>query len=105
MKTSPNGDDVLKAHERAIADLQEKLRIPLIEAKQSIRASLADAQLARLLSTRIGAPLLSVDRLVMTNDHRPVTRVRTSYRSDIFQFNVHVRKDRANGDWNFKREG
>ncbi len=84
--------------------LQEKLRIPLVEAKQSIRASLADAQLARLLSTRIGAPLLSVDRLVMTTDHRPVTRVRTSYRSDIFQFNVHLRKDKPNGDWNFKRK-
>src|SRR5262249_50101950 len=51
--------------------LQEKLGIPLMEARQSIRASLADAELARLLSTRIGAPLLSVDRVVMTRNGRP----------------------------------
>jgi len=85
--------------------LQEKLGIPLIEARQSIRASLATGELARLLSTRIGSPLLLVDRVVMTEDSRPVDRVRTSYRSDIFQFNVHLSKDDAHGDWVFSRAG
>ena len=79
--------------------LQEKLGVPLIEAQQSIRATLATGPLAQLLSTRIGSPLLTTDRVVMTEAHRPVIRVRTSYRSDIFQFNVHLRKDDAHGHW------
>jgi GntR family transcriptional regulator len=82
--------------------LQEKLGIPLLEARQSIRASLANAELARLLSIRIGAPLLSVDRVVMTTNGRPVDHVRTHYRSDIFCFNVHLRKDHPRENWRFK---
>lgn len=82
--------------------LQDKLGIAMVDARQSIRASLASAELARQLSTRIGDPLLSVDRMVMTNGNRPVIRVRTSYRSDIFQFNVHLHRDNGRGNWKLK---
>ena len=79
--------------------LQEKLGLPLIDAQQTVRASLASPELARLLSTRVGAALLSTDRVVMTKNGRPVDRVRTHYRSDIFHFNVHLTRNTIHGDW------
>jgi len=81
--------------------LQEKLHIPLVEARQTIRASLADTEDARLLDIRVGAPLLSVDRIVYTDNGTPVDRVRTHYRSDIFSFAVHLRRDHPEASWAF----
>jgi DNA-binding GntR family transcriptional regulator len=82
--------------------LQEKLHIPLVGARQSIRASLADTEAARLLAVRVGAPLLSVDRIVYTDNGTPVDRVRTHYRSD-FSFTVHLRRDHPQASWAFDR--
>jgi len=75
--------------------LEEKLNIPLREAYQTVGASLADSTLARLLGCRIGAPLLSVDRVVFTDNSLPVERVRTHYRSDIFNFTMHLGRSRG----------
>ncbi len=70
--------------------LEDKLKIPIRDARQTVRASLADATLARRLETRIGAPLLAVDRLILTDGGRPVERVHTYYRSDIYSLAVHL---------------
>jgi len=75
--------------------LEDKLNIPLREASQTVGASLADSTMARLLSCRIGAPLLSVDRIVYTDHGQPVERVRTHYRSDIFNFTMHLGRSRG----------
>ena len=84
--------------------LQETLKINLIEAQQNIRASLADAELASKLGVRIGAALLAVDRLVFTRGRRPIERVVTHYRSDIFCFNVHLHRDAPGNGWIFKNK-
>ncbi len=73
--------------------LEKRLSLSLRVADQSIRATLADGSLARLLETRIGAPLLSVDRVVRTDSDRAVARVHTYYRSDIYSLNVHLKRD------------
>lgn len=73
--------------------LEERLKIHIRDAQQTVRASLADAALARLLETRIGAPLLSIDRVVMSDGGTRVERVRTHYRSDIYSFAVHLHRD------------
>jgi len=77
------------------------------DADQTVQASLADANLARLLKTRIGAPLLSVDRVVRTREGRPVELVHTHYRSDIYCLNVHLvhRVDHASRErvWSLRR--
>jgi hypothetical protein len=67
-----------------------------------VRASLADAGLARVIHTRIGAPLLAIDRIVMRDDGTPVEHVRTHYRSDIYSFSVHLHRDRHQRLWNTK---
>lgn len=82
--------------------LEDRLDIRIRDAQQSVRASLADAPLARVLETQIGAPLLSIDRLVMRDDGTPVEHVRTHYRSDIFSFSVHLKRDRAQRSWGTK---
>ena len=85
----------------------ERLGYELRDADQTVRASLADATVARHLRTRIGAPLLSVDRLVRAADGRVVEFVHTFYRSDIYSVKVHLVRD-ANpvgreGTWSLKR--
>ena len=73
--------------------MEQRLGLRLRVADQTIRATLADAPLARLLETRIGAPLLSVDRVVRTDDDHAVARVHTYYRSDIYSLTVHLKRD------------
>lgn len=64
--------------------LGDRLRL----TEQTIRATLADATLARLLCVNIGAPVLAVERLIQTDAGRPVARVSSRYRADIFTLNV-----------------
>jgi GntR family transcriptional regulator len=84
-----------------------RLGYPLRDADQTVTASLADATLARALHTRIGAPLLSVDRVVRTADGRPVQAVHTFYRSDIYSVRVHLVRDAGQAeqvsDWSVRR--
>jgi GntR family transcriptional regulator len=82
--------------------IEEKLKIPLRDAEQTVRASLADGTLARLLETKIGAPLLAVERVVRTDGRRVVERVRIHYRSDIYAMKVHLsRGDHPEQRWAF----
>jgi len=81
--------------------IEDKLAIPLRDAEQTVRASLADAQLARLLNTKVGAPLLAVERVVRTDHGRVVERVRTHYRSDMYSMKVHLSRDHAEARWAF----
>ncbi len=83
--------------------IEEKLHLPLRDAEQTVRASLADARLARLLCTRIGAPLLAVERVVRTDGARVVERVRIHYRSDIYAMKVHLNRAHPEGAWGFAR--
>ncbi len=70
--------------------IETELGIRMGDADQTISASLADAHLARLLRTNIGAPLLSVDRVVRSVEGRPVEHVHSYYRSDIYSFRAHL---------------
>ena len=76
-----------------LRSIEKRLGLHLRDADQSVRATLADAPLARLLGTRIGAPLLSVDRVVSTDGGRIIERVHTYYRSDIYTLTVHMTRD------------
>lgn len=73
-----------------LQSIEDRLGLRLRVADQNVRATLADASLAGLLKIRIGAPLLSVGRVVRTDDGRGVERVHTYYRSDIYSLTVHL---------------
>ncbi len=68
--------------------LTQRLEERLLLAEQTIRATLADATLARLLRVHIGAPVLAVERLIRASTGRAVARVSSRYRADLFSLNV-----------------
>lgn len=84
---------------------QHDLGIPLRIAQQRVRAELADAQLARWLDARIGAPVLRVDYIIRTDRDRPVEKAELYYRGDIYSFTLHlVRSDDDKGEsWSLQR--
>ena len=73
--------------------LETKLGLKLHDARQMIRAELADPYVASLLEVRIGSPLLSIERTVYIEDGRPVEYVHTLYRSDLYSYSVYLTRD------------
>ncbi len=73
--------------------IEDDLGIPLREAKQKIRASLADPNLARWLDVRIGAPLLRLDYLIRTDGGRVVEQARLYYRGDVYSFTLNLTRN------------
>lgn len=57
-------------------------------AQQTIRAELADLQVAKNLSMDFGAPVLFVERLLFDDEGIPVQFVQSWYRADLYEFKV-----------------
>lgn len=75
--------------------LEEKCQLSLGEASAVVTAALADAYIASLLDTKVGAPLLMIDSTFFDLDHRPVQFVRGLYRSDLYSYTVKLVRDPA----------
>ena len=60
------------------------------EAKQTIGASLADAASAKLLGVKAGSPLLSIERLTLGKDERPLELLRAVYLPDYFRLSINL---------------
>ena len=76
----------------------EKSVRPLVakmaSARQTISATVADAQVATALSIHAGAPLIEVRRVVRDVAERPVEYIRVLYRPDIYRFEMSMRRVR-----------
>lgn len=59
-------------------------------ARQVISARLADTEVASLLGTQVGAPLLAVNRLVRDGDGRPVQLLHGLYRPDRYEYRMEL---------------
>ena len=59
-------------------------------ADEYVRATVADANLARWLKVRIGAPLLQVEYLIRDADGNPVETPIIFYRSDMHAFTLRL---------------
>jgi len=81
--------------------IEQRLGMHLRDAEQEVRATVADVSLAKVLDTRIGAPILSVDRIVRTDSGQAVERVHTFYRGEIYSLTVHLTRDPAR-EWTLK---
>ena len=77
-------------HGSVLNYIEEQLGIPLRIAKQRIRATIADANLARSLQVRVGAPLLLVNYHIRTDGDRPVEVAELYYRSDLYSFTLNL---------------
>ena len=70
--------------------LERKFGYRLRDARQEIKAELADPYIAELLNIRVGSALLSIERTVYTDKGKPVEFVHTLYRSDLYGFSVYL---------------
>jgi GntR family transcriptional regulator len=73
--------------------IETKFGVHLNEAKQQIKAELADPYTAGQLGVRVGAALLSIERTVFADDGKPVEFGHTLYRSDIYGFSVLLKRE------------
>jgi len=88
--------------------LQTEHGIELGDADEYVRATVADANLARWLQVRIGAPLLQVDYLIRDSKGRLVESPTIFYRSDRHAFTLRLAwspegPGRA-GEWSLRDE-
>jgi len=73
--------------------METKLGLRLHDARQEIRAELADPYVAKLLDVRVGTALLSIERTVYTVERQPVEYVHTLYRSDLYGYSVYLKRE------------
>lgn len=74
--------------------IEKRLGYRLLEARQLIKAELADPFIAELLDLRVGSALLSVERTVYTTAGKPIEYVQTIYRGDTHGFSVHLKREK-----------
>lgn len=73
--------------------IENKLGYRLREARQQIRAELADPYIAELLNVRVGSALLSIERTVYTETGRAIEFAHTLYPSNKHGFAVYLKRD------------
>jgi GntR family transcriptional regulator len=69
---------------------ESELGFKIKEATQTISASLADATSAKLLGVKAGSPLLSIERLTVNTDGRPLELLRSVYLPGYFQLSINL---------------
>lgn len=93
--------DVGMAFQRADLDrtpllsLLERAGIEVASARQTVSATLADAEVAAALSILAGAPLIEVRRVVRDAADRPVEYIRVLYRPDLYHFEMSMQRVRG----------
>jgi len=79
---------------RPLLHLLERAGVDVASARQTISATVADAQVASALSVHAGAPLIEVRRVVRDAADRPVEYIRVLYRPDLYRFEMSMRRVR-----------
>ncbi|MCQ4160194.1 GntR family transcriptional regulator [Roseomonas sp. GC11] len=77
--------------------LLERSGVGVARARQSIGATLAGPDVAQALSLEIGAPLLSLTRVVEDEEGRAVEHLHALYRPDRFAFQMQLQRTGADG--------
>jgi len=67
---------------------ERELGFDIKEASQTVSATLADASNAKLLDVKIGSPLISMERLTVASDGRPLEFLRSIYLPSYFHFSI-----------------
>ena len=74
---------------------ESDLGLEIEEAAQTISATLADKDAAKLLGVKIGSALVSLERLSTASDGRPLEFLRAVYLPEHFRFTVHLTRGRS----------
>lgn len=96
----PHGGLVTKAKLRrtGMMGLLQSAGIVIGSATQSVRAESADVLVSESLGTELGAPVLSVERVLSEPDGAPIELVRSWYRGDRYAYTVTFRGDDGGAD-------
>jgi GntR family transcriptional regulator len=74
---------------------EEELKFDIKQATQTISASLADATSAKLLGVAAGSALLSMERLTINADGRPLELLRSVYLPEYFRLSINLTRRHA----------
>ncbi len=85
-----------------LLELLERSGVVATQARQTIGATLAGPETAEALDVAVGAPLLSLTRVVHGLDGQGVEHLHALYRPDRFSFQMDLRRTGARGrrSWN-----
>jgi GntR family transcriptional regulator len=96
-------------HEPIFTLLEEKYKVPLIEAEYKLEAVAADETVATTLGVPEGSPIFQIERTSYTTAGKPVDYETLSYRGDLIRFVTRLArqepstKDQAVGPSNMRR--
>jgi GntR family transcriptional regulator len=79
--------------------LEENLGIKIDSAEQSMRATIADAEVAKRLAVPFASPLMFAERLYFVRRGKPLYMAQSFYRADRYQFTVRLKRYREEGQW------
>jgi GntR family transcriptional regulator len=77
--------------------IEQILRIPLVEADESLSAAVADANVARKLEIPRHSSLLVRRRITYTSEMRPIEHTTTFYRADQYEYKIRLARHRQSG--------
>ncbi len=80
---------------KPLLHLLEMAGVKVASARQTISATIAEADVANALSIHPGAPLIEVRRIVSDTSGRPVEYIRVLYRPDLYRFEMSMRRVRG----------
>ena len=69
--------------------------VKTVTAEQRLSATVAGVEVARLLKLDVGAPLISMTRVVRNGDRRPVELIQALYRPDKYEYRVNLSRDKV----------
>jgi GntR family transcriptional regulator len=75
--------------------MENDLGFTIKEANQTIGATLADKDSAKLLGVKPGSPLLSIERLTLSSEDRPLEFLRAVYLPEYFRLSINLTRRRA----------
>ena len=81
-----------------LLSLLERCGVVVSSARQTLSATLADAHIAGLLGTQVGAPLLQINRVVYDQDERGVEYITGLYRPDRYQYQMTLNRIDGNAE-------
>ena len=86
---------------RLLEILERDLKVEFTEAVQTIEASFADQEVAEKLEVASGSPILFVEKIMYSKQHKPIELFQSSYRGDLFKFIVRFNKvkRRSGSQW------
>jgi len=77
-----------------LLQLLERAGVNVASARQTISATIADAEVANALSIHAGSPLIEVRRVVCDDSKRPVEYIRVLYRPDVYRIEMSMHRVR-----------